>query len=286
MPEWWRCLGELIASTACLSIAPTWLGRVNRPWHRPCPSSAIVNRHASSASASWRCSALSSWSSAISGATTSRTCWASRRSATGSCAAAQTDQVGLGLAAVLDRQRVDTRDDHRGLLLGHLSGGHRVPDRFVVVVQGVGQGEAAFGVAFGLPGCVGPPGGGVGGTGLGAELVDLGAVQDAELEGGDPGLQPVQRGEGLGDLGARHRPEPDPGDLVQVGLGGGDRGRHRVPGEVVEYRCHTGNSGIGHRQSRAWNGVFRAAVEKYFESFWSPRCVWSRRHDARRCRVS
>ena len=46
--------------------------------------------------------------------------------------------------------------------------------------------------------------------------------------------------------------------------------RPGVPG-VVECRCHTGNSGIGHRQSRAWNGVFRAAVEKYFESFWSPR---------------
>ncbi len=65
---------------------------------------------------------------------------------------------------------------------------------------------------------------------------------------------------------------PTPGDLVQVGLGGGDRGRHRVPGEVVEYRCHTGNSGIGHRQSRAWKGVFRAAVEKYFRKFsWCPR---------------
>jgi hypothetical protein len=37
------------------------------------------------------------------------------------------------------------------LFLGHLAGGHRVPDRLVVVVQRVGQGEAAFGVAFGLP---------------------------------------------------------------------------------------------------------------------------------------
>jgi hypothetical protein len=49
------------------------------------------------------------------------------------------DQVGLGLAAVLDRQRVDTLDDHRGLVLGHAAGGHRVPDRFVVVVQGVAR---------------------------------------------------------------------------------------------------------------------------------------------------
>ena len=112
----------------------------------------MVNRQASSASASWRCRALSSWSSAISGATTSRTRCASRRSATGSCSAAQTDQVCLGVAAVLDRQRVDTLDDHHRLLLGHLSGGHRVPDRLVVVVQGVRELQAALGVAFGLPG--------------------------------------------------------------------------------------------------------------------------------------
>ena len=122
-----------------MSIAPTGDGRVNRPWHRPCPSSAMVNRQASSASASWRCRALSSWSSAISGATTSRTWCASRRSATGSCSAAQPDQVGLGLAAVLDRQRVDALDDHRRLVLGDGAGGHRVPDRFVVAVQGVRQ---------------------------------------------------------------------------------------------------------------------------------------------------
>ena len=49
----------------------------------------------------------------------------------------QTDQVGLGLPAVLDRHRVDTLDDHRGLLLGDGAGGRRVPDRFVVTVQGV-----------------------------------------------------------------------------------------------------------------------------------------------------
>ena len=69
-------------------MAPTGDGRVNRPWHSPWPSSAMVNRQASSASASWRCRALSSCSSAISGATTSSTRCASRRSATGSCSAA------------------------------------------------------------------------------------------------------------------------------------------------------------------------------------------------------
>ena len=133
-------------------MAPTWLGRVNRPWHSPWPSSAMVNRQASSASASWRCRALSSWASAISGATTSRTRCASRRSATGSCSAWPADQVCLGVAAVLDRQRVHTLDDHHGLFFGHLPGGHRVPDRFVVVVQGVGEVQAALGVPFGLPG--------------------------------------------------------------------------------------------------------------------------------------
>ncbi len=38
---------------------------------------------------------------------------------------------------------------------------------------------------------------------------------------------------------------------------------------VVECRCHTGNSGIDHRQSGTGNAAFRTAVEKYFESFWS-----------------
>ena len=51
----------------------------------------------------------------------------------------QTDQMGFGLRAVLDRQRLDTLDDHGGLLLGHLSGGHRVPDRFVVAVSALAR---------------------------------------------------------------------------------------------------------------------------------------------------
>ena len=45
------------------------------------------------------------------------------------------DQVGFGVAAVLDRERLDTLDDHGRLLFGHTTGGHRVPDRFVVAVE-------------------------------------------------------------------------------------------------------------------------------------------------------
>ena len=56
------------------------------------------------------------------------------------------------LAAVLDRERVDTLDDHHGLVFGDVAGGHRVPDRLVVAVQGVRELEAAFGVPLGLPG--------------------------------------------------------------------------------------------------------------------------------------
>jgi hypothetical protein len=106
------------------------------------------------------------------------------------------DQVGLGRAAVLDRERVDARDDHRGLVLGDLAGGHRVPDGFVVVVQGVREGEAAFGVAFGLPGRVGPPGGAVGGAVIRAEVEVVGLVGDPELELGEPVPQRGHRGEG------------------------------------------------------------------------------------------
>ena len=69
----------------------------------------------------------------------------------------QADQVGFGVAAVLDRERVDTLHDHDRLVLGHLSGGHRVPHRLVVAVQRVRELQATFGVPFGLPGGVGPP---------------------------------------------------------------------------------------------------------------------------------
>ena len=88
----------------------------------------------------------------------------------------EADQVGLGVAAVLDRERVDALDDHRGLVLGDVAGGHRVADRFVVVVQGVRELQATLGVAFGLAGGVGPPGGGVCGAVVGAEIEVVGLV--------------------------------------------------------------------------------------------------------------
>ncbi len=108
----------------------------------------------------------------------------------------QADQVGLGVAAVLDRQRVDTLHDHGGLFLRHLPGGHRVPDRLVVVVQGVGELQAALGVPFGLPGLVRPVAARVGGTGRGAEVEPVGVVGVAELELGDlvPQLRPGRSG--------------------------------------------------------------------------------------------
>ena len=58
----------------------------------------------------------------------------------------QADQVGLGLPAVLDRQRVDASDDYRGLFLGEGADGHRVPDRLVVVVQGVCESQRCCGL--------------------------------------------------------------------------------------------------------------------------------------------
>ncbi len=186
------------------------------------------------------------------------------------------DQVVLRLAAVLDRERVDALDDHHGLVLGDLAGGHRVPDRLVVAVQRVGESEAAFGVPLGLESLVGPPGGGVGGTVVAAEVEAVGVVGVAELELGDLVPQLGQGGQvGLG-LGRAQGPQPEVGDVVQLLGDGGDRGRDRVLSGVVECRCHTGNSGIDHRQSGTGNAAFRTAVEKYFESFLEPSTVWSR----------
>ena len=39
----------------------------------------------------------------------------------------QADQVRFGVAAVLDRERLDALHDHHGLFLRDLAGGHRVP---------------------------------------------------------------------------------------------------------------------------------------------------------------
>ncbi len=54
------------------------------------------------------------------------------------------DQVCFGVAAVLDRQRVDAFHDHHGLFFGDLAGGHRVPDRLVVAVQGCASSRRRF----------------------------------------------------------------------------------------------------------------------------------------------
>ena len=55
-----------------------------------------------------------------------------------------TDQMVFCLPAVLDREGVDTLHDHRRLVFGERAGGHRVPDRFVVVVQGVRERRRRF----------------------------------------------------------------------------------------------------------------------------------------------
>ena len=123
--------------------------------------------------------------------------------------------MGLGLRAVLDWQRVDALDDDRGLVFGDLAGGHRVPDRFVVTVQGVGEVQATLGVAFGLPGRVGPLAARVGGTGLSAEVETFGLAGVAELEHCDLVPQLRERGQvGVG-LGGSQGPQPEVGDLAQ-----------------------------------------------------------------------
>ena len=188
----------------------------------------------------------------------------------------QADQVRFRVAAVLDRERVDALDDHDGLLFGDLAGGHRVPDRLVVVVQGVRELEAAFGVPFGLPGLVGPPGGGVGGTVVRAEVEVVGLVGDPELELGEPVPQRGHRGEGVGQFGVADRPQPRVPELVEVGVEPRDQGSDRVRLWFAEYRCHTGNSGIDHRQSRAQNRPRFRDVDKFFRVFLERSLSWSR----------
>ena len=247
MPEWWRCLGELIASTACLSIAPDVAGE-GEP--AVAPAVPVVGDGEPARFLGERFLALQGLELVVLGdlggdhledvvrepAQRDRVVFGG-----------QTDQVGFGLRAVLDRQRVDALDDHHRLVLGHLSGGHRVPDRLVVAVQRVRELQAALGVAFGLPGLVGPPGGGVGGTVVRAEVEAVGVLGVAQLELGDLVPQRGQRGQvGVG-LGRGQGPQGEVGDLAQLSGDGGDRGRDRVLPGVVECRCHTGNSGIDHR---------------------------------------
>ena len=57
---------------------------------------------------------------------------------------------------------------------------------------------------------------------------------------------------------------------------GGDRGRDRVLSGVVECRCHTGNSGTDHRQSWSWNRVHSGQCGEVFRKFLEPSVWWSR----------
>ncbi len=192
------------------------------------------------------------------------------------------DQVRLRLGAVLDRERVDTLDDHHGLLFGDVAGGHRVPDRLVVAVQGVRELEAALRVPLGLPGGVGPQA----------------AVSVA------PAVAPRSRRSAwwacrssssviwcrsrasavrlVVGLGRAQGPQSEVGDVVQLLGDGGDRGGDRVLPGVVECRCHTGNSGIDHRQSRAQNRPRFRDVDKSSDCFWSARCCGLDKLDHRR----
>ena len=181
------------------------------------------------------------------------------------------DQVVLRLAAVLDRERVDALDDHHRLVLGDLAErpSRPGPARGRGPVRWRGPG-GVWRPVWSAGWCWPSSCGGVGGTVVGAEVEAVGVVGVAELELGDLVPQLGQGGQvGLG-LGRAQGPQPEVGDLVQLLGDGGDRGRDRVAGRVVECRCHTGNSGIDHRQSRTGKAAFRTAVEKYFESFWSP----------------
>ena len=102
---------------------------------------------------------------------------------------------------------------------------------------------------------------------LGAEVEAVGVVGVAELELGDLVPQLGQGGQvGLG-LGRAQGPQSEVGDLVELLGDGGDRGRDRVLPGVVECRCHTGNSGIGHRHSRTGNAAFPGSCGEVFRKF-------------------
>ena len=86
---------------------------------------------------------------------------------------------------------------------------------------------------------------------MGAEVEAVGVLGVAQLELGDLVPQRGERGQvGVG-LGGREGPQCVVGDLAELVGDGGDRGRDRVLPGVVECRCHTGNSRIGHRHFRA-----------------------------------
>ena len=127
----------------------------------------------------------------------------------------EADQVGLGVAAVLDRQRLDALDDHHRLLLGDLAGGHRVPYRLVVMVEQLRELEATLRVPLGLPSGVGPVAARVRGTRRRAEVEPVGVAGVAELELGDLVPQLRQGGQVRLGVGGREGPQCEVGDLVQ-----------------------------------------------------------------------
>ena len=236
----------------------------------------MVNRQASSARASWRCRAWSSWASAISGATTSRTRCASRRSATGSCSAAHPIRCASA------SRRCSTGNASTPLTITTACSSDTLPAAIASLTgswswsRALRELQPALRVPPGLPGPVGPVAARVGGTGRGAEVEPVGVAGVAELELGDLVPQRGQRGQvGLG-LGGREGPQPEVGDLVQQLGDGGDRGRHRVLSGVVECRCHTGNSGIRHRQSRSQNRGSVRHVDNHFRPFLVTWMWWSR----------
>ena len=117
---------------------------------------------------------------------------------------------------------------------------------------------------FGLAGLVGPPGGGVGGTSLGAGVDAVGLAGHAQLELGEAVPQCGHRGEGGSELLTDQGPAADVGQGVELGVDPGSARGNRVRLAFVEYRCHTGNSGTGHRQSCPRNQAISDPVEKYF----------------------
>ncbi len=276
MPECCRCRGELIASTACLSIAPTGDGQGEPAVAQPV---AVVGDGEPAGLLGQRFLALQGLELVVFGDLggdhfEDPVCEPAQRDRV--VLLGQADQVGLGVAAVLDRQRVDALDDHHGLFFGDLPGGHRVPDRFVVVVQGVGEVQASLRVPFGLPGRVGPVAARVRGAGLSAEVETFGLAGDAELELGDSAPQRTQGGQGVGQLRSGQGPAADLGEVVELGVDPGDSGRDRVRLWFTEYRCHTGNSGIRHRHSRSGNAGISGTGGEVFRELLERRCQWSR----------
>ena len=84
--------------------------------------------------------------------------------------------------------------------------------------------------------------------------------------GGRPGGRPGARARPAGaatrpprrgcrPVGVADRPQPRVAELVEVGVEPRHQGRDRVRLWFAEYRCHTGNSGIRHRQSWPITGV-------------------------------